>query len=166
MLKNISSVISPDLLWLPASMGHGDDLVLVDRNFPAVQVAKQTSTGRLIELPGLNIPQATRAILSLMPLDHFVEEPVTRMRVVDDPDSLLEIQREVTRLPEAEGREVKMGALERFAFYEAASKGAAVVRTSEFRPYGCFLFRWALFLTADCMTKSKSSRAGTTNHLD
>jgi L-fucose mutarotase len=88
MLKNISSVISPDLLWLLASMGHGDDLVLVDRNFPAIQVAKQTSTGRLIELPGLNIPQATRAILSLMPLDHFVEEPVTRMRVVDDPDSL------------------------------------------------------------------------------
>jgi L-fucose mutarotase len=85
MLKNISSVISPDLLWLLASMGHGDDLVLVDRNFPAIQVAKQTSTGRLIELPGLNIPQATRAILSLMPLDHFVEEPVTRMRVVDDP---------------------------------------------------------------------------------
>ena len=56
MLKNISSVISPDLLWLLASMGHGDDLVLVDRNFPAIQVAKQTSTGRLIELAGLNIP--------------------------------------------------------------------------------------------------------------
>jgi len=77
-----------------------------------------------------------------MPLDHFVEEPVTRMRVVDDPDSLLEMQREVIEIArEVEGREVKMGALERFAFYEAASKGAAVVRTSEFRPYGCFLFK-------------------------
>ena len=142
MLKNISSIISPDLLWLLASMGHGDDLVLVDRNFPAIQVAKQTSTGRLIELPGLNIPQATRAILSLMPLDHFVEDPVTRMRVVDNPDCLLEMQKEVIEIArEVEGREVKMGALERFAFYEAASKGAAVVRTSEFRPYGCFLFK-------------------------
>ena len=147
MLKNISSVISPDLLWLLASMGHGDDLVLVDRNFPSIQVAKQTSTGRLIELSGLNIPQATRAILSLMPLDHFVEEPVTRMRVVDDPDSLLEMQREVIEIArEAEGREVKMGALERFAFYEAASKGAAVVRTSEFRPYGCFLFKMGVIV--------------------
>jgi L-fucose mutarotase len=67
---------------------------------------------------------------------------------------------------EAEGREVKMGALERFAFYEVASKGAAVVRTSEFRPYGCFLFKMGVILTADCLTKSKSSRAGTTNHLD
>ncbi|HEY0792125.1 MAG TPA: RbsD/FucU domain-containing protein [Chthoniobacterales bacterium] len=142
MLKNIPSVISPDLLWLLASMGHGDDLVLVDRNFPAVQVAKRTSTGRLIELPGLNIPQATRAILSLMPLDDFVEEPVVRMRIVDEPDRILEIQNEVIEVArEMEGREVKMGALERFAFYEAAGKGAAVVRTSEFRPYGCFLFK-------------------------
>ena len=142
MLKNISSVISPDLLWLLASMGHGDELVLVDRNFPALQVAKQTSTGRLIELAGLNIPQATRAILSLMPLDHFVEEPVTRMLVVDDPERVLEMQKEVLAIArEAEGRALKMGALERFAFYEMASKGAAVVRTSEFRPYGCFLFK-------------------------
>jgi L-fucose mutarotase len=142
MLKNIPSVISPDLLWLLASMGHGEDLVLVDRNFPAVQVAKQTSTGRLIELPGLNIPQATRAILSLMPLDHFVEEPVLRMKVVDDPDSILDIHRDVLEIArEAEQREIKMGALERFAFYAAASKGSAVVRTSEFRPYGCFLFK-------------------------
>ena len=142
MLKNISSVISPDLLWLLASMGHGDDLVLVDRNFPALQVAKQTSTGRLIELAGLNIPQATRAILSLMPLDHFVEDPVTRMLVVDDPERVLEMQKEVLGIAcEAEGRQLKMGALERFAFYEMASKGAAVVRTSEFRPYGCFLLK-------------------------
>ena len=142
MLKNISSVISPDLLWLLASMGHGDDLVLVDRNFPALQVAKQTSTGRLIELAGLNIPQATRAILSLMPLDHFVEEPVTRMLVVDDPERVLDMQKEVLAIArEAEGRALKMGALERFAFYEMASKGAAVVRTSEFRPYGCFLIK-------------------------
>ena len=93
-------------------------------------------------MPGLNIPQATRAILSLMPLDHFVEESVVRMKVVGDPECLLEVQKEVIEIArEAEGREVKMGALERFAFYESASRGAAVVRTSEFRPYGCFLFK-------------------------
>jgi L-fucose mutarotase len=64
MLKNISSVISSDLLWLLASMGHGEDLVLVDRSFPAVQVAKQTSTGRLIELPGLSQKSSGRERLS------------------------------------------------------------------------------------------------------
>ena len=142
MLKNIPSVIIPELLWVLASMGHGDDLVLVDRNFPATTVAKRTSTGRLIELPGLNVPQAARAILSLMPLDSFVEEPITRMQVVGDPDRLVEMQSEVFEIArEAEEREIKMGALERFAFYEAAGKGAAVVRTSENRPYGCFLFK-------------------------
>ena len=142
MLKNIPSVISPDLLWLLASMGHGEDLVLVDRNFPALEVARHTSTGRLIELPGLDIPQATRAILSLMPLDDFVETPVMRMKVVDDEDRVLEIHEEVAALAcELDRPEVKMGALERFAFYDAARKGAAVVRTSEFRSYGCFLFK-------------------------
>ena len=142
MLKGLSPLLTPDLLHALASMGHGDELVLVDRNFPALQVAKQTSTGRLIELAGLNIPQATRAILSPMPLDHFVEEPVTRMLVVDDPERVLEMQKEVLAIArEAEGRELKMGALERFAFYEMACKGAAVVRTSEFRPYGCFLLK-------------------------
>jgi L-fucose mutarotase/ribose pyranase (RbsD/FucU family) len=73
-----------------------------------------------------------------MPLDHFVEEPVTRMRVVDDPNSFLEIQREVIETPARRNVEVKMGALERFAFYEAASarRGRAHLRI---RPYGCFL---------------------------
>ncbi|HEY5744394.1 MAG TPA: RbsD/FucU domain-containing protein, partial [Terrimicrobiaceae bacterium] len=94
------------------------------------------------ELPGLNIPQAARAILSLMPLDDFVDEPVIRMKVVDDPDRFLEIHSEVIEIArEAEGREVKMGAVERFAFYELASKGAGVVRTAESRPYGCFLLK-------------------------
>ena len=142
MLKNVPSVISPDLLLLLASMGHGENLVLVDRNFPAFSVARHTSTGRLIELPGLDIPQATRAILSLMPLDDFVEDPVQRMKVVDDPERVLKIHEEVFAIArEAEGREIKMGALERFAFYEAARQGVAVVRTSEYRPYGCFLFK-------------------------
>ncbi|MCB1380167.1 MAG: hypothetical protein KDK89_17635 [Alphaproteobacteria bacterium] len=142
MLKNISSVLSPDLLWCLASMGHAERLVLVDRNFPAHEVARHTSTGRLIELAGLDIPQAARAILSVMPLDDFVSAPVARMEVVGEPDRLLPMQAEVLDIAcEAEGRQVGMDSLERFAFYEAAKKGFAVVRTSEFRPYGCFLLQ-------------------------
>jgi L-fucose mutarotase len=141
MLKNISAALSPDLLWCLASMGHGERLVLVDRNFPAHDVARHTSTGRLVELPGLDIPQATRAILSVMPLDDFIAEPVSRMQVVGDPDRLLPMQAEVHAIArECEGRDIGMEALERFAFYEAAKKGFCVVRTAEFRPYGCFLF--------------------------
>jgi L-fucose mutarotase len=141
MLKNISSVLSPDLLWCLASMGHGERLVLVDRNFPAHEVARHTSTQRLIELPGLDIPHAARAILSVMPLDDFIAAPVARMQVVGDPGRLLPMQAEVHDIARAaEGREVGMEALERFAFYEVAKQGFCVVRTSEFRPYGCFLF--------------------------
>jgi L-fucose mutarotase len=142
MLKNIHAAISPDLLWCLAAMGHADRLVLVDRNFPAVEVAKHTSSGRLIELPGLDIPQAARAILSLMPLDDFVPDPLACMQVVGDPSQLLPMQAEVHATAiEMEGRELGMEAIERFAFYEAARRGFAVVRTSEFRPYGCFLLQ-------------------------
>ena len=141
MLKNISSVLSPDLLWCLASMGHGERLVLVDRNFPAHDVARHTSTEKLIELPGLDVPQAARAILSVMPLDDFIPDPVSRMQVVGEPGTLLPMQAEVHAIArESEGRDVGMEALERFAFYDAARKGFCVVRTSEFRPYGCFLF--------------------------
>jgi L-fucose mutarotase len=142
MLKNIPSTASPDLLWCLAAMGHADRLVLVDRNFPAVEVARHTSTGKLIELPGLDVPQAARVILSLMPLDDFVPAPVSCMQVVGKPDEILPMQTEVLEIAlEAEGRDFKMERLERFAFYEAAKKGFAVVRASEFRPYGCFLFQ-------------------------
>lgn len=141
MLKNIPSTLSPDLLWCLASMGHGERLVLVDRNFPAHDVARHTCTGKLIDLPGLDIPQAARAILSVMPLDDFIPSPVARMKVVDDPERLLPMQAEVHAIAkECEGRDVGMEALERFPFYEEAKRGFAVVRTSEFRPYGCFLF--------------------------
>lgn len=141
MLKNIPSTLSPDLLWCLASMGHAERLVLVDRNFPAHDVARHTATGRLIDLPGLDIPQAARAILSVMPLDDFIPEPLSCMQVVGEPDRILPMQQEVHSIAnESEARPVGMERLERFAFYEAAKKGFAVVRTSEFRPYGCFLF--------------------------
>jgi L-fucose mutarotase len=140
MLKNISSSLSPDLLWCLASMGHAERIVLVDRNFPAHDVVRHTSTGRLIDLPGLDIPQAAKAILSVMPLDDFIPHPVSCMQVVGDPSLVLPMQTEVHEIAKAaEGRDIGMESLERFIFYEAAKKGFAVVRTAEFRPYGAFL---------------------------
>jgi L-fucose mutarotase len=140
MLKNIPAALSPDLLWCLASMGHGEKLVIVDRNFPAHDVVRHTSSGKLIELPGLDIPQAVQVILSVMPLDDFIPEPVSCMQVVGAPEKILPMQAEVHAIARAsEGRAVGMERLERFAFYEAAKSGFAVVRTSEFRPYGCFL---------------------------
>ena len=83
-----------------------------------------------------------RAILSLFPLDSFVDHPVTRMQVVGDPDEIPEVQQEFQAIVDAaEGRSLPMGSIERFAFYGAARQAFAVVQTGETRPYGCVLLK-------------------------
>ena len=142
MLKGVSPIVGAELLWVLESMGHGDDLVLVDRNFPADSVARQTATGKLIRLDGVDCTQAARAILALYPLDSFVEAPIHRMEVIGEPQTLLEVHQEVLAVArEAEGGDVAMGSIERHAFYAEARKGYAVVQTTEARPYGCFLLK-------------------------
>ncbi len=142
MLRHIDPVISAELLYVLMLMGHGDDIVLCDVNHPAVTIAKHTTHGKLIDLPGCSIPKATEAILSLMPLDRFVEQPVMRMRVVGDPDGTVPIfSRMQTTIDGCEQRKVIMGAYDRFDFYQAAKNSFAIVRTSDPGPYGCFILR-------------------------
>lgn len=142
MLKGIDPVLSPDLLHLLASMGHGDDLVLVDANHPAETVARATASGRLIRLPGLTMERAARAILSVFPIDDFEPTPVRRMEVVGDPTTIPEVQRLVqVEIDRAAGRPLPLAGIERFAFYEAAKAGFGVVQVGDPRPYGCFLIR-------------------------
>ena len=137
MLKGIDPLLNAELLHILRAMGHGDELALVDRNFPAASVAR-----RLVRLDGVDIPRAARAILSVLPLDTFVDRPVRRMEVVGRPDEVPEVQREMQRIVnEAEGRDWPMGSLERFAFYDQARTAFAVVATGESRPYGCFLLK-------------------------
>ena len=137
MLKNIDPLLNADLLQVLAAMGHGDDLALVDRNFPAAANAR-----RLVRIEGADIIQAGRAILSVYPLDSFVDHPVKRMQMVDKPDEIPSVQQDFQKVIDAaEGRSWPMGSLERFAFYEAARQAFAVVATSESRPYGCFLLK-------------------------
>ncbi len=142
MLRNVDPVFSAELLYVLMLMGHGDDIVLCDVNHPAATIAKETTYGKLIDLPGCDIPRATRAVLSLMPLDTFVEEPVMRMRVVGHPDGEAPIFAAMqSTLDASEKRKVKMGSYERFDFYAAAKKSFVIVRTSDPGPYGCFILR-------------------------
>ena len=142
MLRHIDPVISAELLYVLMLMGHGDDLVLCDVNHPAVTIAKQTTYGKLIDLPGCDIPRATQAVLSLMPLDTFVDAPVMRMQVVGDPDGEVPIfARMQAMVDTCEKRKITIGVYERFDFYEAAKKSFAIVRTSDPGPYGCFILR-------------------------
>ncbi len=142
MLKGLDPVLTPNLLWCLAAMGHGDDLALVDANHPASRIAKSTSSGRIIELPGIGMARAARAILSVLPIDDFTDDPVRRMLVVDDPHAVPPVQREVqAEIDRAAGRRLEMAGIERFAFYEAAKQAFAIVQVGDPRGYGCFLFR-------------------------
>ncbi|MEK0085892.1 RbsD/FucU family protein [Benzoatithermus flavus] len=142
MLKSIDPLLNADVLYALRAMGHGDDVVLCDTNFPADSVARQTVLGRLLRIDNVTAARAARAVLSVMPLDAFVETPVLRMEIVGRPDEIPDVQREVqAEIDAAEGRSWPMGSIERFAFYERARKAYAVIATGERRFYGCFIFK-------------------------
>ena len=142
MLKSIDPILNAEVLYALRAMGHGDDLVIVDTNFPADAVARQTVTGRLLRIDNVTAARAARAILSVLPLDSFVEHPVVRMEVVGKPDEVLPVQVEVQReVDAAHGGPLPMRSAERFAFYELAKKCYCIIQTGERRFYGNFVFR-------------------------
>ena len=117
-------------------MGHGDELAIVDANFPATTIAR-----RLIRLDGVEAPRALAAVLSLLPLDDFVDAPLAVMRdpnATEDPPVLAAFKQAARG---AEGREVAFEAVERFAFYDRAREAFAVLATGEQRLYGCILVK-------------------------
>lgn len=142
MLKSIDPILTPDLLWLLAAMGHGDDLAVVDANHPATRIAQSTTSRRLIQLPGMKMEVAVRAIMTLYPLDDFDPDPVRVMMPVDDPDRVPEVQHAVlAEIARAAGRAVMPGKLSRSDFYRAAAASFGVVQVGDSRGYGCFLIR-------------------------
>ncbi|GGD80139.1 RbsD/FucU family protein [Caballeronia grimmiae] len=150
MLKNIDPLLNADILYALAAMGHGDEVVVCDANFPADSVARQTALGKLLRVDGANAPRVVRAVLSVLPLDTFVDDPAGRMEVVGDSSALPAVQQEAQReVNEAEGRALDFAPIERFAFYERAKKAYCVIATGEARGYGCFIFKKGVQLAPD-----------------
>ena len=142
MLKGIDPAVSAEILYVLMLMGHGDDLVICDINHPAASIARHTTYGKLVDMSGCGLPRAAAAILTLMPLDTFVEAPVMRMQTIGDPQGAVPIFALMQQtLDAAEGKPVRMQALERFDFYAAARRAFAIIRTSDPGPYGCFILR-------------------------
>ncbi|MBY0350890.1 RbsD/FucU family protein [Tabrizicola sp.] len=142
MLKGIDNRLNADVLACLRAMGHGDVLIVADTNFPADSVARATVTGQLLRMENLTCADAVRAILSVLPLDTFVDDFAGRMEVVGDPAAIPPVQAEVqAEIDAAEGRPRPMIGIERFAFYDMARKSYAVIQTGERRFYGCFMFR-------------------------
>ncbi|TBW38731.1 fucose-binding protein [Siculibacillus lacustris] len=141
MLIDLDPLLTPDLLWVLAAMGHGDDLAFVDSNFPAETIARRTTSGRLIRLPAMSMARAARAIFSVLPIDTFVPDPVRRIEVVGKPDEVLPIHAEVLAELTARVPDATFGRIERFAFYDTAARGFAVVQVGDPRAYGCFMIK-------------------------
>ncbi len=135
MLKGIDPLLSGDLLKILDDMGHGDQLLLVDRNYPAAASGK-----RVIRLGEVGVLRAAKAILGVYPLDSFIDHPLERMEVEDDPAKTTSLQDELLALAtESEGRDLEYGIIPRLDFYERAKRAYAVVHTLEDQPYGCFI---------------------------
>ncbi|ANA82897.1 L-fucose mutarotase [Paenibacillus glucanolyticus] len=127
MLKGISNVISPDLLKILMEMGHADEIVLGDANFPAASHAR-----RLVRADGHGIPALLSAILPLFPLDTYVESPVALMAVMPGDTVQTPIWEEYRGIVrEFHAVHMDFKELERFAFYERAKNAYAVVSTGE-----------------------------------
>lgn len=142
MLKGIDNRLNADVLHALRLMGHGDALIIADTNFPSDSVARSTVYGKLLRMENLTTAQAIEAVLSVMPLDTFVDDFAGRMEIVDDPAAVPPVQQEVQDvINAAEGADRPMVGIERFAFYDMARQSYAVIQTGERRFYGCFMLR-------------------------
>ena len=142
MLKGIDNRLNAEVLGCLRAMGHGDYLIVSDTNFPADAIARETTLGELLRMENLTSAEAINAILSVLPLDTFVDDFAGRMEVVDKPDQIEPVMTEVqAEIDAAEGRPRPMISIERFDFYDLAREAYAVIQTGERRFYGCFMLR-------------------------
>ncbi len=135
MLKNISPVLSPELLKILMEMGHGDEIVIGDGNFPAASIAQ-----RLVRLDGHGVPEILSAILDLMPLDTYVECPVALMDNGSDGERP-PIWSEYENIVKSKEGDKKFELVERFAFYERAKKAYCVVASGETAIYANIILK-------------------------
>lgn len=137
MLKGIPSILSPGLLKILMEMGHGDELVISDGNFPAA-----SSATRLLRSDGHPVPDILDAVLSLMPLDDFVDRPAMLMEKIpgdNTPTPIWDIYEKIVKKHEPGFTEFEM--IERFAFYERAKKAYAIIATGEAALYANIILK-------------------------
>ncbi len=137
MLKGISPLIQPELLKIIAEMGHGDEIVIGDANFPAASFGK-----RCVRCDGHRVTELIDAILQLFPLDTFVEAPVTLMAVIPGTiEGTPPIWNEIQKVIDKNEPGKKIGYLERFEFYERSRQAYATVQTSEMALFACVILK-------------------------
>ncbi|MCI4666286.1 MAG: ribose ABC transporter [Neomegalonema sp.] len=137
MLRNIPPILSPALLYTLRAMGHGDEIVIADANFPAESIGPDC-----IRLDGVSATDALAAILTLTPLDKFVDDPALTMQVVGDAAAIPPIVAQFQTIIDATAdHPAQIATLERFDFYDRAREAYAVVQTGERRLYGNIILK-------------------------
>jgi L-fucose mutarotase len=136
MLKGIPSILSPELLKILMEMGHGDELVIADGNFPAATIAQ-----RLVRSDGNMVPEILEAILKFFPLDKYVPKPVALMQLVPGETYKPEIWETYRAICKKQEFFTDFENVERFAFYERAKKAFAVIATSETALYANIILK-------------------------
>jgi L-fucose mutarotase len=136
MLKNIPPILGPDLLGILRAMGHGDEIAIVDANYPA-----DAAGPALVRLDGVSATDVLDAILTLMPLDDFVDDAAFCMQVVGDASKREPVMDAFEAIVRKHEPKMGLASLERFAFYERVSQGYAIVQTGERRLYGNILLK-------------------------
>jgi L-fucose mutarotase len=160
MLKNIPSILSPDLLKILAEMGHGDEIVIADSNFPAASIARHTASRKLIRLDGHGVPAVLEGILKVFPLDQYVKKPAVLMQV--DPGDTVEtpIWDQYRKIVKASGEPLDdFELMEHPAFNERAKNAYAVVATGELSQYANVILR------KGCVISSLKENKGPAHHI-
>ena len=139
MLKGISPLLSPELLKVLCEMGHGDELVIADGNFPAESIGKNAI---VIRADGHGVPEMLDAILQLIPIDQYADQPAALMKVVPGDPVVPVIWDEYRALLKKHGEDPdKVEMMERFAFYDRAKNAYAVIATGETAIYANVLLK-------------------------
>ncbi len=136
MLKGIPPILGPDLLYVLRAMGHGDEIAIVDANYPGDSAGPE-----LVRLDGVSATEVLDAVLTVMPLDSFVDDQAFGMEVVGDPNKREQTHKEFDELISKHEPTMKLSMLERFAFYERVHDAYAIVQTGERRLYGNVLLK-------------------------
>jgi L-fucose mutarotase len=144
VLKGIDRLLGPELLHLLRAMGHGDEVVIADANFPS-----EANAQRLVRLDGVGAPRALQAVVSVLPLDDFVPQAAFRMEVSDAPDTVPPITDEFQAVLKAAGYTAGIAPIERMAFYERAAQAFGIVATGEPRFWGNIILKKGAIPPAD-----------------
>jgi L-fucose mutarotase len=136
MLKNIPPILGPDLLHILRAMGHGDEIAIVDANYPGDSAGPE-----LVRMDGMSASDVLDAVLTLMPLDDFVDDQAFGMEVMGEPGKRIDTHNDFERIVQKHEPKLKLALIERFAFYDRVRGAYAVVQTGERRLYGNILLK-------------------------